>query len=883
MDLGAGSRLGPYEIIAALGAGGMGEVYRACDTRLDRDVAIKILPSNLCGSPELKSRFEREARTLSSVSHPHICHLYDVGSQAGVEFLVMELLEGDTLAQRLQRGPLPLPEVLKIGIGISDALAYAHRLGVTHRDLKPSNIMLTKSGAKLMDFGLAKPAILESVVTRSNLQFGSMATATFPGSPNPISSAGMMIGTINYMSPEQVEGKEADARSDIFALGAVFYEMATGQRAFEGKSHLSVASAILHQEPSRPSTIRTQCSEHLDYLIRTCLIKDPDERFQSAHDVKVELSWLLQAGNEAAVQPPLMEGWLRRHKIAALLAGVTILACFALLLFRLANRSTEPTSGVTRFTIPLPTSQELAVDTTQALALSPDGKRLAYVGAESGVSHLYVRRLDEFEPVAIPDSEGATFPFFSPSGDWIAFFSQGKLKKAPVNGGVPLVICALPTFFGGTWTPQDIIVVAVPGFGLATVPSAGGDLQKVPVSTKDEIYPQGPTWIGRGNWIAFTDYFAAKRSVMAVKLDTGELRLLLSNAQGASYAAGHLIYYASGALWEVPFDDDNLKVLGDATEIESGVSEQNYVAQSSASSTGVLAYAPGPAGNFSRNLYVVDRKGIERKLDVPAQDYVDPAISPDGKRIAITIRRVNEQQLEVLERDRSALTNLVANEAVNAAPEWKSDGKTLFFDSVGSSSKRGIYRVAADGTGAPQLLKETSSSSHITAIAGDYAALTVNDPVTSTDLWLLSLRDPYELRPFKRTSAAERQGALSPDGRWMAYASNESGRSEVYVEPVPGPGGRWQISVEGGEQPRWLRNGREIVYRNGTKMMSVPVETRPAFRSGKAIELFDRRFDRGGAVNGYDVTADGLTFVMTRSEHASPTEIRVVIGSLAKK
>ena len=880
MDLSAGTRLGPYEIVAALGAGGMGEVYRARDTRLDRSVAIKILPSHLSCNAELKSRFEREARTLSSLTHPYICHLYDVGSQAGVEFLVMELLDGETLASRLQKGPLPLHELLKIGVEIADALAKAHRLGITHRDLKPSNIMLTKSGAKLMDFGLAKPAAAGGVFGNSS---AGAATATLQSPATPISSVGMVVGTIHYMAPEQIEGKEADARSDIFALGAVLYEMATGHRAFEGQSHLSIASAILQKNVPPISTAQLAPPPALDYVIRTCLAKDPDERFQTAHDVKLQLNWLLQSGSTASQPAPTeTRSWRRLGVVIGL--AVALLIALALLFFRTTgNRPAASSLGITRFSIVLPPRQELAADSTESVVLSPDGKHLAYVAAENGVSHLFVRRLDQFTSVDIPDSEGATFPFFSPNGDWVAFFSQGKLKKAPSDGGNPALICELPTFFGGTWTPQDVIVVAVPSYGLATVPATGGALQKVPMVSKERVYPEGPAWLPGGEWISFTDYFATTRRAMAVNLASGEVRTLLNNAQGASYAADQLIYYWAGAMWAAPFDPHKLAILGSAVQVASGVTEDNFVGQASASANGVLAYAPGPVGNFLRNLYLVNRAGVEQKVDVPAAGYIDPAISPDGSRIALAIQSMGPQHLAVYDRDRGVLMRIVATGGLNNAPVWTADCKDLLYDTVGSSGKRGIYRIAADGSSAPQLVRETALNSHITSVAGGYAAVMVNDPVTSADLWLLSIGDQYDLRPFKQTPAAERQGTLSPDGHWMAYASNESGRPEIYVEPVPGPGGRWQISTDGGEQPRWVRNGREIVYRNGTKMMSAAVQIQPKFGAAKPVELFDRKFDRGGSVGGFDVTPDGQTFVMTRSEQANPTEIRVVVGWSADK
>jgi len=875
MTLNSGTRLGPYEILTSLGAGGMGEVYRAKDTRLGRDVAIKILPAGISADPVAKQRFEREAKTISGLNHPHICVLHDVGSQDGVDYIVMECVEGETLSKRLEKGPLPLEQVLRYGMEIAAALDKAHRSGVVHRDLKPGNVMLTATGAKLLDFGLAKP----STATVSAM---TMTAAT---SLSPATQTGMVVGTFQYMSPEQIEGKELDARSDIFSLGAVLYEMVTGKKAFEGKSQLSVASAILESEPAPISSIKPMAPPGLDHVVRKCIAKAVEERWQSAADLASELKWISESSaqvrtDQLATRPPQSTcSWVTR----ALALVTLVAAALAVVLVRLASRSGAHDSEVARLSIPLPPKQELSADVTQAVALSPDGKRVAYVAAESGVSHLYVRRLDQFETVAIPESEGAWFPFFSPNGDWVAFFNQGKLKKAPSDGGVPVMICEMPAFFGGTWTPGDVIVASVPNFGMATVPASGGSLKKVP--TKDAIYPQGLTWLANGDWIALTDYFSPRNSISAVNVNTGEMRVLLENAQSASYSAGHLVYYQGGALWAVPFDADKLAVVGNPSQIETGVTEENYVPQASAARAGVLAYAPGPAGNFARDLFLVNRQGIERKLDLPPKDYIDPAFSPDGKRIAIVIRSV--QQLEILERDGGTVTSIAPTFA-NFAANWTTDGKSLLFDAIprspersfatDASRQRGLYRIAANGSSAPELIRTTPQVSHITSVAGNYAAVMVNDAVTNTDLWLLGMRPPYEMQPFKRTPAVERQGSLSPDGHWMAYESNESGRSEIYVEPVPGPGGRKQISMEGGEQPRWVRNGREITYRSGTKMMSVSMQLQPSFQAGKPVALFDRKFDRGGAVAAYDVTTDGQMFVMTRSERDNPTEIRVVLN-----
>ena len=614
----------------------------------------------------------------------------------------------------------------------------------------------------------------------------------------------------------------------------------------------------------------------LQYMIRTCMAKEPEQRFETAQDVKLQLNWVAQA---AALAPPRP----RTGRFAAVgIAAVAIVALtLAVLFFSLRDRSAGAAEQVTRFSIALPAHQQLAVTNGQSLALSPDGKSLAYVAAENGVARLFIRRLDSFNPVAIPDSDGAMFPFFSPNGEWIAFYVQGKVKKALASGGVPVVVCEVPTFFGATWTPKDVIVVAIPNYGLASVPASGGSLQKVQMASKDIVYPEGPSWFANGDWIAFTDYLSINRAVMAVKLSTGEARLLLRSAQSPTWVKDQLIYFQGGAMWAVPFDSTRISVAGEAVRIASGINEEVYVAQATVSQNGILAYALGPAGSFSRDVYLVNRRGEEQKLAFPSQDFVDPAISPDGKRIAFMFRSLSGQQLAVIDRSSGQSTTLIPG-GMHTAPVWTPDGKGLLFDGV-IPQQRGLFRIAADGSSSPQLLRTMPFNSHFTSAAEGYAAVMVSDPSTSSDIWLMNLQKPDEMRPFRNTAAAERQGALSPDGHWIAYVSNESGRSEIYVEPIPGPGGRRQISTEGGEEPRWVRNGVEITYRNGSKMMSVPVQEQPSFQTGKPVELFDRKFDGGLGVAGYDVTADGQGFIMTRTEHTAPTEIQVLMGWPAEK
>ncbi len=877
MAIEAGTRLGPYEIVGLIGAGGMGEVYRARDTRLERTVAIKVLPPEICASAERRQRFDREAKAISSLQHPHICVLYDVGAQDGTDYLVMEYLEGESLADRLRRGPLPVEQLLKIGAEIADALDKAHRQGLVHRDLKPGNVMLTKSGAKLLDFGLAKPAAFTA--SAAAVDAGTVATLTAPA--HPVTARGTIVGTFQYMSPEQIQGRDADARSDIFALGALLYEASTGKQAFSGTTQISLISAILERQPEPVTVVNGNLPPALDHLIRTCLAKDPDERFQTAHDVSLQLKWI--AGSTSSVIAAPSNIRRRRHWQSLAGWGVAILTMAALAIVWFL-RPTAP-ARVTRYTIPLAAHKNMPVE-GGVLAISPDGSKIAFVASESGSAELYVRRLDQFDAVLIPESDGPYFPFFSPDGKWIAFYSHGRLKKAPSDGStVPVALSELQTFFGGQWLPDGNLLVSLSSPPLAVLPVTGGPIKAI--DSKGAILnPGNPMVVPDSDWVLFTQDKVASFSIYAINRSTGETHEVISNSVLPIYVPGYLFYYSSGSAWAAPFSTKTAQITGTATIVAQGVSARNWFANFAVANDGTMVYAPGEGLGSAHMLVWVDRKGNATKIDVPAEDYVDPSIAPDGRHFVVCVRKLTEQALAIYDMERGVLMRMSGNRLRSAAPTWSADGKTIYFDSAGATKeagaamnfKQGIYRMAADGSGEPSLVREMSTFAHVTSIFGNTGTLMLNDPTTNYDLWSLDL-PTQQVKPFRKTNAAERQGAYSPDGKYLAYTSDESGRNEVYVETASGSGARWQISTNGGEQPRWSRKGNELFYRSGTKMMSVTVQMTP-FLAGKPVELFDGNYDRGGAVPGYDVTPDGQHFLMTQPERPNPTELRVVIGGL---
>ena len=820
MALSAGTRLGPYEILDAIGAGGMGEVYRARDTRLERTVAIKILPAHLSSDPLRKQRFEREAKTISSLNHPHICTLYDVGQQDGVDYLVMECVEGETLSERLEKGPLPLDQVLKFGAQIADALDKAHRAGIVHRDLKPGNIMITPTGAKLLDFGLAKPAEPATGITLT-----AAATHT-----TPVTQEGMVVGTFQYMSPEQIEGKELDGRSDIFSLGAVLYEMLTGQKAFQGRSQLSVASAILEKEPTPISSLKPLTPLPLDHAIRRCLAKDPEERWQTSRDLALELKWIAESGAQtAAPAPMILQRKLRERLTWGLAAAVAILSVTAAVgWWRAARISPAPLQ--VRLSAELPPGARFDRFRGAQVALSPDGTRI--IAAESdttGMWRLVMRSMDQSEFTPLPGTERATEPFFSPDGQWIAFFAGGKLKKMSVQGGKPVTLCDAPGFpRGASWGDDGNIVAAFNGGlgGLVRIPSGGGVPSQVtePNKERGETAHAWPQVLPGNHAVLFTTdsgeaYDEAKIEVISLK--TGERKTVHTGGSFGRYLpSGHLGYMRQNTLFVARFNLRDLAVTGDP---QPALEDVNVNIRGGGdfdfSQTGTLVYVSTTGLVSGRQIAWLDGTAQTKPLEATLGRYENPRFSPDGKHLAFEVAVSAVQgDIWVKDVDRGTVSRLTHLPGRNNMPLWSPDGQSIVFAS-GYQAAPGFYWIRADGAGEAQRLTNNQHLfAHSFSPDGKRMAYDQMNTDGRWEIWTAPVegdRDHPRLgkpEPFLHTSFSEQKPAFSPDGHWLAYSSNESGALELYVRPFPGPGGKWQISTGGGDYPIWSRDGHNLFF-----------------------------------------------------------------------
>jgi Tol biopolymer transport system component len=890
VTLTAGSRLGPYEILSPLGAGGMGEVYRARDTRLERTVAVKVLSDQLSKSEEVRQRFEREAKTISQLSHPHICALYDVGREGETEYLVMEYLEGETLSDRLAKGPLPLEQTLRYGVEIADALDKAHRQGIVHRDLKPGNVMITKSGVKLLDFGLAK------AMTASVQPSGLTSLATMMGTANNLTHEGTILGTFQYMAPEQLEGKEADGRTDIFAFGCVLYEMATAKKAFAGSSQASLISAIMQNDPPPISSVAPMTPPALARVVRTCLAKDPEDRWQSAHDVAGELKWIAE-GSQAGVPAQVASRRKGRERIAwGLVAALSLLALASVAGY--LARAPKPAPAI-RSSIVTPEKQFVGF-----LALSPDGARLVFsanaVGAQPS---LWVRRLDGAQAEPIPGTEEATFPFWSPDGQFLAFFADRKLKKVDLSGGPVVTVCEAERGLGGSWGRDGTILFApTPSSPLFRVPSAGG--KPAPVTKfnekRHETTHRYPHFLPDGRHFLYAAANLAgagddpANAIRLGSLEGGDDRVVVAGLANSFYSSENIFYAREGTLFALPFDPNRLIARGEALPVAQKVSGfgafLNYT-PFAASETGLLLFQPDIA--TPSRLVWFDRGGKELGSAGEPDLYGSPRLSPDGKRLAVDIFDARRSRAEVWIVDLSsgARTKLASGDSNNSNPIWSPDGDRVAFAS--DRKAKGVHSdvwVKSINGGTEELLLESSDARTPEDWSRNGRFLSFNViPVSgrrNLQIWFADLASGRKSTAFQISALYQNNSRISPDGRWLAFNSDESGRTEVYVVPFPSGTGKWQVSVAGGGLPRWRGDGRELYYLAvDNKIMAAPVQVDSSFRAGSPAPLFAIHPNLGSDV--FDVASDGKRFLVNSlpADLSSPplTLIANWPATLAKK
>ena len=918
MSFPAGSRLGPYEIVAPLGAGGMGEVYKGRDTRLDRTVAIKILPDAFAGDAQFRERFDREARVISQLTHPNICTLYDVGaerprppsgaasSEDTVRFLVLEYLEGETLSQRLERASksdipgLPLDEALHIAVQIADALDKAHRAGVVHRDLKPGNVMLTRSGAgskgplqaKLLDFGLAK-------TTASSQPM--VGVSIMPTTPQNLTAQGTILGTFRYMAPEQLEGAEADARTDIFAFGLIVYEMVTGRQVFEGKSQAALIAAILEREPASMSTGRHGVPRALEQVVQGCLAKDPEDRWQSARDVLRQLKAVAStAGSDAASASNIgADAGVRSRRstamrlasvAAALLAGIAVSSAY----WWIRAPSMMEVPAPLHLSLPLESG---AVPPSPGIQfeISPDGRWTVYAVVVNGQRKLFLRGLSQPAGRVIDGTDGAESPFFSSDSQWIGFASGNTLKKVPVSGGSPVSICTMSTvtgvtgFVGGSWASNDTILF-VPQFneGIWTVPAAGGEPKRL-LSTdenKDRIAYLYPRVLPGAKGTILT--LVPNRARTQEELDTAVLeagatepRVLIRGGTNARYvSSGHLVYARGRTLLAVAFDLSRLAVTGTPVLVMDGVQRGPLGDPIFAlSDNGTLVYEPATAVRAVATLAVVDRGGSVRALTEGTGLLQEFSVSPDGHSVAARVAAQNDD-VWTFDLSRGSPLRLTFEPGDEIWPQWTPDGARIAF---GTRVGR-IFWKPADGTGQREEISRGEFPRWPSSFSPDGKKLAIVEihPARKRDILMMSLDGARKVEPFLATDADERDPKFSPDGRWIAYASDEGGRDEIYLRPIGAPGGRKRVSSDGGTSPVWSRNGRELFFLKSNKLASVkldaggnPIDTDRVVLD--APRLNDLQFQAEQPY--YDVIGNGERFVMLLYPHGvSPTHYNLVVN-----
>ena len=861
----------------------MGEVYEARDTRLERAVAIKVC------NIRFTERFEREARAISSLNHPHICALYDIGREDSTDFLVMEYLEGETLEARLRRGPLPIEEALRIAVQIASALDAAHRKGVIHRDLKPGNVMLTRSGAKLLDFGLAKiggPITSVGIETIGATQ------------PPPLTVEGTILGTYPYMSPEQLEGKETDARSDIFAFGAMLYEMITGRRSFQGSSSASLIAAVMSTNPPPVSTIQPMASPALDRLVRKCLAKSRDDRWQNAGDLLSELQWITETGSNAGIPAPVAAKRRNRERLAWLAAGVAAVLLVASLVWIATHLRKEPAAAAeVRFQIPAP--DKLNFFYYSVPAVSPDGQRIAFTAAASSrdTNRLFVRPLNAATATEIPvPGLNVGSPVWSPDGRQIAFNSRGILERVDVSGGPPVTICNCNGAYGGTWNRDGVILSTNTSRQLYRVSAAGGDPKPLLPLAEGETGQMWPKFLPDGKhylYLSLSDR-SNQQGIYVASLDSSERKFIVAtNANAAYVQSGQLLFIRGDVLMAQPFDLRSLTLEGEprpvADHIEMAQNDVIPSANFSASPSGVLVWHRNTQSSRSL-LQWVDRSGKRLGVVGEAAEYSNPALSPDDTRLAVGIRDPQTKTRDIWKFDllRGTKTRLTFDPADDLDSIWSPDGTRIAFSS-NRLGQRDIYQKPADGSGSEELLlggKGAGKNVEDWSPDGKYLIYNYQPTGANAHLYVLPLDGDRKPVPFVNPELTTQQGQFSPNGRWVAYRSNESGRMEVYVQGFTldssQPRGKWQVSVAGGELPRWRRDGKELFFHFGDGFYAVDVKTDGAtFEAGIPRLLFEAPTVSSSPTGGppFVVTRDGQRLlVLAEAEKAANQPLEVIVN-----
>jgi len=907
MPLTSGTKLGPYEIQSPLGAGGMGEVYRAVDTRLDRTVAVKILPDHLAQDIAAKLRFEREARAISSLNHPNICTLHDVGSENGTSYLVMEFVQGETLEARLQKGPLPLKQALETGKQICDALDKAHRAGIIHRDLKPGNIMLTGSGAKLLDFGLSKPAgMLGSLgntgpVTPST---PTMNLTALTGGPGTLTQQGMIVGTFQYMAPEVLQGQEADARSDIFSFGAVLYEMVAGRRAFQGKSQISVASAILEKDPESLLQILPMAPAALDPVVQGCLAKDPESRWQSASDVGRQLRWIATSGSSATMAPVPKQSRRMWERFAW---GAAILIVLAAVLWSVLRETKLAPTIRSYLPPPAEAGFDFVGDFSGPPAISPDGLSIAFCARKKSERNMvWIQSLSDLTAKKLEGTEGASFPFWSGDGKFLGFFANGHLKKVSVGGGPVITLADAPNARGGTWN-QDNVIIFEPDYrdSLWRISAAGGTpVRLTKLDSAKHTTQRWPQFLPDGKHFLF---FATNHSggteqgIYMGSLDSDSYKHVVEADSQAQYAAGYLLYHIQSQLVAQKFDVSSGTVLSDPVplatfvEYDAGTWHNTFVANAN----GVLLYEPGSKSGGT-GLAWIDRSGkVLGKVAESANYKGSGQFSPDGKRLAVSVGDP-EADIWVYDLTREARTRLTFGGGTHLAPSWSPDGQRVIYvklSGVTLLTGTSLRARMANGGGQEEVLMEgdPSGTSSRTLLQPQWSPdnrylLYTGQSGPSAGIWAVPTSGEKKQIPIILPQTPQTriiQFRLSPDGRWLAYSSTESGREEVYVTHFPDGSGRWQVSQTGATFPSWRRDSREIYFigLDGNFQVASVNPTAAEFELKQVHVLFPTGSYTSPLGVPYDVAPDGQRFIFATLPESAPTPLVLVtnwMGDLKK-